>query len=195
MKRFITKMVLGLLVGLFLSCASTSSYTYNPLSKLPNANVLGMVQVKFETPLGYEVWDSNSAEGALARNLITAPIALGIATGKTIKNLSIREKISEAAHTALLEEAKKEHTGNIDVADITFTEINYNQQTELYEYEANGTVVLIGEIAHTASFEEATKEYDGNIDVADITFSENNSNQQTELYEYEANETAVLIDE
>ena len=51
MKNFVSSIVLVLLVGLLVSCASqpTTSNPYRPLSSIPNANVIGTVQANFET--------------------------------------------------------------------------------------------------------------------------------------------------
>jgi hypothetical protein len=121
MKKKITKgVVFVLLLLLFLSCASITD-VYRPLSQQPNAEVLGKLQVNFETIY------------------IFMP---GTYPGGSIQ---WKRNVDQAAYNALLEAAKKEYSGNIDVFDITFQLIQYaNRQNNMNEYKATGTVILLG---------------------------------------------------
>ena len=113
MKRFILKVVFGVMVVLFLSCASqpTKTYPYKPLRNISNDLVIGTVQAKFESPY----WVS--------------------ALGQYISRLNL------AAYNALLEVAKREYGESIDVADISWVKIQYDKTQKMYEYSANGKVV------------------------------------------------------
>jgi hypothetical protein len=115
MERFVLRLFLGLLVGFLFSCASapTISNPYRPLSSVPNVNVIGIVQANFESVY-------NSSAGA------TSHIS----------------PLNQAAYIALLDAAKQEHTGNIDVVDIFYVFNRFERMR--YQYTANGKVVSIG---------------------------------------------------
>ena len=107
---------------------------------------LGTLEVKFESPKYLEAVDPNSRENQVARQAgqtIAAGGLLVAAVAKDISAAKARKKIENAAYTALLEEAKREHTGNIDVLDVSFTLIQQNSQTKMYEYTGKGTVILL----------------------------------------------------
>jgi len=52
--------------------------------------------------------------------------------------------VNEAAYIALLQAAKKEYQGNIDIRDITYVMRRYIQGTGMHEFSANGKVILLG---------------------------------------------------
>jgi hypothetical protein len=110
MMKLVSSIVLVLLVGLFFSCATTSSYRSSP--EVPNANVVGTVQVTFEM---------------------------------TLPNRVIAESVKQAAYLKLLEKAKTEYQGNIDVYDITVSVMELLRPITNYaRLAASGKVVLLG---------------------------------------------------
>jgi hypothetical protein len=54
------------------------------------------------------------------------------------------KQINEIAYLALLEAAKKEHSGNIDIVDITWVFVKKNKATKRNQFSANGKVVSFG---------------------------------------------------
>jgi hypothetical protein len=119
MKRMVLGVVLVLLIWLFLSCASVAD-VYRPLSGATNSEVLGTVQTTFETV--YTFMPGTYPGGSKTWKL----------------------RVDQAAYNALLEAAKKEYSGNIDVYDVTFSLIQFNRQKGMYEYRGLGKVVLFG---------------------------------------------------
>ena len=115
MEKIISGLVLVLLVGLLLNCASppTTTNPYRPLSGIPNANVLGIIQADFESNFGTELGGS--------RGYI--------------------DRISEEAYAALMGTAKKDYNGNIDIVDITYVQKGLRGK---YQYTATGKVVSLG---------------------------------------------------
>jgi len=113
MKKIISGLVFVLLIGLFVSCGSapTLASPYRPLSGITNANVIGTIQVNFESPF-------YSGDGV--KNQITS--------------------INETAYIALMEAAKKEYSGNIDIADITYV-FNGGSPIIKCQYSATGKVI------------------------------------------------------
>ncbi|WP_461257162.1 CsgG/HfaB family protein [Treponema sp. R80B11-R83G3] len=118
--------ILGLLVlGILCSCASLND-VYRPLSGSSNTEVLGTVQTNFETMFVFMPGTYPGASKSWKRN------------------------VDHAAYTALLEVAKKEYNGNIDVYDITFQPVRYaTRQNNINEYKAIGKVVLLGGVSRT----------------------------------------------
>jgi hypothetical protein len=115
MKNLGSKVVLVLLIGLFISCASgvhmpTTANPYRPLKEFPNANVVGSVQNTFES----QYWYKRSNE---------------------------IPRITESAYMSLLEAAKKEYSGNIDIVDISWIFVRDRFSTNYYT--ANGKVVTL----------------------------------------------------
>jgi len=113
MKNLVSVLVLAALIGLVLSCSSvpvpTAANPYRPLSGIPNSTVIGIVQTKFES-----VFNPFPANGQIPQ-------------------------VNEVAYTALLEAAKHEHSGNIDIADISWV---FNEfKSGKYHYTATGKVV------------------------------------------------------
>jgi hypothetical protein len=120
MKNFVSGLILVLLIVFLFSCASTTD-VYRPLSQQPNAEVLGNLTVNFETIY------------------IFMP---GTYPGGSIQ---WKRNVDQAAYNALLEAAKKEYSGNIDVYDITFQLIRIaNRQNNMNEFKATGKVILLG---------------------------------------------------
>jgi hypothetical protein len=60
-------------------------------------------------------------------------------------HFALISELNEAAYIALLETAKQEYSGNIDVFDITWVQVRYNRDQKMYEFSANGKVTLLGE--------------------------------------------------
>ena len=146
MKQFSSIMSLILLICLFSSCASKPKY-YKPLSELHNANILGTLEVRFETPHG-ETVPGNNQNNKRQMGLIASIVYLQVAAAKDAVYAiidAVTQKVNEAAYMALLEAARRQYTGNIDVRDVSFTIIQHNSQMGLYEYNGFGTVVLLDE--------------------------------------------------
>jgi len=123
MKRHVFKIAFGLLACLLLSCASLADI-YRPLSAQPNAEVLGPIQTNFETQFTFLPGTYPGASKSWKRN------------------------VDQAAYNALLEAARNEYRGNIDVFEITFEPIRYaNRSNPLNEYKASGRVVLLGGVS------------------------------------------------
>jgi hypothetical protein len=103
-----------LLFNLFVSCTSTpvTATSYRPLSELSNVEVIGTVQINFDS--------------------VYMDISPYIS------------KLNETAYIMLLETAKQEYGGIIDVMDITWVLIRYNPEKNMHEYSANGKVVSLG---------------------------------------------------
>jgi hypothetical protein len=116
MRNFVSNVFLGLLAGLFLSCSSapTATNPYRPLSDVSNAEVVGTIQTTFDS----EYWTSPAGQ--------------------------FHSQLNGTAYVALLEAAKKEYSGNIDVADITWVQIRYSKDKKMYEFSANGKVIMFG---------------------------------------------------
>jgi len=175
---------IGVVIMLVCSCVSKP---YMPLSDVPNAQVLETLEVMFETSYVEKDVDPNSPENQMAyqsgqnlaeggfkaafsggqagagqaqAGLIGGGIALGVAAIKDIDKAVTKKKINEAAHAALLEEAMKRYTGNIDVRDVTFSLIQYNYETGLYKYNANGTVVSFDELFDELFDESINESFD-----------------------------------
>ena len=104
MKNFVSCIVLVLLVGSLVSCASGP---YKPVNL--NENVIGSVQTTFEA---------------------------NIYNGKN--------NTDEATYIALLEAAKKNYQGNIDIRDVTWVQLRKVKGLGMYELSGNGKVVLLG---------------------------------------------------
>ena len=107
MKNFVSSIVLVLLVGLLVSCASGP---YKPVNL--NENVIGSVQTTFEANI------NNS-----------------------------KNNKDEAAYIALLEAAKKNYQGNIDIRDVTWVQRRKIKGYAMYEFSGNGKVVLLGGVS------------------------------------------------
>ncbi|MCL2294037.1 MAG: hypothetical protein FWC36_04140 [Spirochaetes bacterium] len=164
LKKIVSKVTLSLLVvGFILSCASKPNGGCN-------AQVLGAVSVNFITSYGLREQQPDNPldqvqeelverggqdigrgiargdRGRIGRGAADAGLGLGIAGARDVAALAERRRIlqgiNEAAHQALLEAARKEHAGNIDIRDVTFTLIGHNAHTQMFEYNANGTVIL-----------------------------------------------------
>ena len=119
MKGIVYGLAWILLVGLFVSCASapTTAKLYRPLEQGTNAEVIGTVQTKFES--------------------------IG---GGMNKNKQILDMINGAAYSALLDAAKQEYGGNIDIYDILWTQVRVIKSAATYvnmvvEYTASGKVI------------------------------------------------------
>ena len=112
MKTIISGVAVALLVGLIVSCASPPTVTkpYRPSSGIPNANVVGPVQVIFNSP--------------------------------NDSHWSRVQQHNEEAYVSLLETARQEYDGNIDVVDIAWAYLQRDRQTKLHRYSASGKVVL-----------------------------------------------------
>jgi hypothetical protein len=106
-------MALALLLNLFVSCAGTPATRtpYRPLSELPNAEILGTVQIKFDSIY--------------------------------MDHYLYISKLNETAYITLLEAAKQEYGGIIEVVDITWVLIRYNPEKQMSEYSASGKVVSL----------------------------------------------------
>jgi hypothetical protein len=114
MKRFISGMVLVLLVGLILSCTSTGSSSggvYKPL--LQDDSVIGSVQNTFSTANFDRMWG--------AANITTA--------------------INEQAYILLLGEAKKTYQGNIDIRNVLVVYVKFEKGQATYN--ATGDVISL----------------------------------------------------
>jgi hypothetical protein len=129
MKSFVSGAVLLLLIGVLVSCSTfkppTAENPYRPLSGIPNANVIGTVTANF-----------------------TAPIVIrdtGLFGEKT--DLSL---VNGRAYNALLEAARQEYGGTIDVVDITWV---YLQSTGFgkFQYVAYGKAVTLDGSRNTAT--------------------------------------------
>jgi hypothetical protein len=83
------------------------------MSGIPNASLIGYVQTNFES----------------------AYLALKGSSKDAI------DAVNEAAYIALLEVAKKEHSGNIDIADITY--VYTGRANKKCQYSATGKVVSL----------------------------------------------------
>jgi hypothetical protein len=55
--------------------------------------------------------------------------------------------INQAAYTALLQTARNEYQGEIDVYDVTWVRLSFDQSTSMCVYSVNGNVVLIDRVA------------------------------------------------
>jgi hypothetical protein len=106
--------ILILVLNLFVSCIGTPVTTtpYRPLSGLPNVEVIGTVQVNFDSLY--------------------------------MDNYPNTSKLNETAYIALLETAKQEYSGIIDIMDITWVPVRYNPEKSMHEYSATGKVVSLG---------------------------------------------------
>jgi len=154
MRKFISLAIHGLMVILFFSCATKP---YMPLSDVPNAKVIGELEVKFVSSYGLSTMNPNSNElarqsgraigsgnsGTARAGAIGAAFLLGAAAIKDIGNAVKRRQINEAAYAALLDEARKRYTENIDIRNVTFSFIQYNMETGQYEYNGYGKVVVL----------------------------------------------------
>jgi len=144
MKKTVFVMVIGIMAGVFLSCASS-----------PPANSLGEVEARFEstdvligaTPQQGQSMNragqaiaSGNAEAMRAGGIV-AGVGLAVAAAQDIANIPIRNRLNEAAREALFEKAKEQYGENIDFERIRFTLISQNPQTRLYLYTATAFVV------------------------------------------------------
>ena len=148
MKKLVFGVDLLLLVGLFLSCTTivmsppTTTDPYRPLNSLPNANVVGPIQAVFESAL------------RLGGSVQIYPKAADLWRSNF-------NQVSEAAYTALLESAKKEHRGNIDIVDISWVYIT--RDGGMSQYSANGRVVLLGSSSTATGVEGAVERAAQNV--------------------------------
>jgi len=112
MKKIVSGLVFGLLFWVLFSCASppTISNPFRPLSEIPNARVIGIIQANFES----------------SRDTHHPHIS----------------SHNHAAYFALLEAAKKDYGGNIDIVDISW--IFVKRENQVYQYTAKGKVVSLG---------------------------------------------------
>ncbi|MCL2441086.1 MAG: CsgG/HfaB family protein [Treponema sp.] len=109
-----------LMVGWMGACASITD-VYRPLSGVQGADVLGTIQTEFESVFAFMPGTYPGASKSWKRN------------------------VDQAAYNALLEAARKEYTGNIDVYDVTFTVVHYaSRQNNMNKYRATGRVVSLG---------------------------------------------------
>jgi hypothetical protein len=113
-----TGALLVVLAGLFLSCAVMPPSTNNPYRKLKPGVNLEVV---------------GTAQAKFE------------ASGTGIFTMS---QINKAGYIALMEAAKREHNGNIDIYDIVWSKIRVvrdadKAKNQVVEYSANGRVVLI----------------------------------------------------
>jgi len=144
MKKTVLVMLIGIMAGVFLSCASS-----------PPTNSLGEVEAMFESTdvlIGATPQQSNMmnqagkaiASGnsdAMKSGGIAAGIGLAVAATQEIANIPIKNRLNEAAREALFEKAKEQYGENIDFERIRFTLISQNPQTKLYLYTAIAFVV------------------------------------------------------
>jgi hypothetical protein len=143
MKKMALVMVVGIMAGGFISCASS-----------PPANSLGEVEARFESSdvLIGATPQQNQAMNQAGRAMVSgnaadrragaavAGIGLVVAAAQDIANIPIRNRLNEAAREALLAMAKEQHGEDIDIERIRFTLISQNQ-AGLYQYTARGFAV------------------------------------------------------
>jgi hypothetical protein len=118
-----------LLVGVLVSCMTfgrgyppTAENPYRPLSGIPNANVIGTVSANFTAPVQIlgEIMADNQQKADNFVSMVNGP-----------------------AYNALLEAAKQEYSGNIDVVDITWAFIQRLNNPVRFQYSASGRVVTL----------------------------------------------------
>ena len=125
MKKTVSVAVWALLAGLLVSCASPppppgapGGPLYRPLADVPGAHVVGFAQTNFEMPA--------TPRGASADY----------------------SRISSLAHAALLEAARREHSGNIDIVDVTWAVISdgsaQRRNSSGVSTRVGGTIGLVG---------------------------------------------------
>jgi hypothetical protein len=132
MKRIVLVMVLMGLLGVLLSCSTvsvsppTTTNPYRPSGRIQNANIIDNISANFATA-----------------TLIRGPlIAMSYEKAAITAYEGLISQINEAAYISLLEVAKKEHRGNIDIVDITWVFLDVTNSK--VNYSANGKVVLLG---------------------------------------------------
>ena len=122
MKKFVSGMVLVLMVGWFISCtamvpASLAPTAASPyLQSSPDENIIGTVRATFESRPVMRVY--------------------GIPVG--------RDEANQAAYSALLEAAQREFQGNVDIRDITWVMGQRVGRSPMMGFTANGRVVMFG---------------------------------------------------
>lgn len=122
MKKLFSGIVLFLIVWMFLSCASKPNI---PTSSNP-----------FRPLSGFP--NSN----------VIAPVQTNFALNGV--NQSQVALVNEAAYSALLETARKEHSGNIDIADISWVLLRASGWAT-FHYSATGRVIVIDTGSRTSS--------------------------------------------
>jgi len=115
-KKLVSVVVIVILVGLFLSCASG-----------PPANALGYVEATFESRDALR-------QANVGMNLIAA-------AAMDAANAPANIRLNRAAEEALLEVARTIHGENVDVTRVSRTLIGHNPHTRLYQYSARGYVI------------------------------------------------------
>jgi len=141
MKKTVFVVVIVIMAGVFLSCASK-----------PPANSLGEVEARFESPdvlrgsTPLEAQAMNVAgQGMVSGNAQNAQAGAAIAgvtlLGQGLGNAPIKKRLNEAAREALLVNAKFQYGEDIDLERIRFTLISQNHQTGLYLYTATAFVI------------------------------------------------------
>jgi hypothetical protein len=168
MKNFVLA-VFGLLIGLFISCAS-SAKIYRPLSEFPNAEVIGPIQTTFK---------------AIYYN------SFGVVVSQ-----------NETAYIALLEAAKRQYDGNIDVVDITVaaTKVPPGPLAQFQEstFTANGKAVRLKAVnpdtvglenALERAAEEVAENFPARASIAIVYIAA----QDTSLTEYISGELEHLL--
>jgi len=121
MKNFVSGAVLLLVIGVLVSCSTlkppTAENPYRPLSGIPNANVIGPVSANFTAPIEIRDTGSTGMKGDLSL-------------------------VNGLAYNALLEAARQEYGGTIDVVDITWVYLQYIGFGKL-QYVAYGKAVTL----------------------------------------------------
>jgi hypothetical protein len=115
MKKFVSGMVLVVLVGFFVSCRSSpDSIPPYEQKTSPLDIVVGSVEVRFEAENnGWDTW--------------------------------IHDSTKEVAYVKLLGDAKKEHGNNIDVKNMLITMLKAPERNNLGVFHAIGLVVAVSE--------------------------------------------------
>ena len=67
---------------------------------------------------------------------------------ETLDSEHLKAKINETAYFNLMEIAREEYQGNIDVRDITWIHIGWNSGKHINEFSARGTVISLGEFSN-----------------------------------------------
>jgi len=81
-----------------------------------------------------------------SRPLVNLPNANVVGTVQTIFETgpTTAKGLDQQAYIRLLEEAKKQYSGNIDVYDVIWTQVRVIKYGKLFEMAANGKVILLG---------------------------------------------------
>jgi len=134
-------------------CASTAfaqSDLYRPLSGIPNATVIGIVQADFE---------SSVLNGGMGK---------------------AKAEVDQAAYIALLAAAKKEHSGSIDIADIawvfknnTFTKGKFTATGKVISFDSSNrrstATGVEGALERAAN--DVSKDFNSNARIAIVQIS------------------------